>query len=127
MLTAEQILKADDLGELVKVSVPEWGGDVYVKVMTGRARDYFELTGQKTIENPKINSIRALLCAATICDENGKLLFTNAQVGDLAEKSGSALDKVFTVAQKINKMANSDIEELEKNFGAIHLENSGSS
>ncbi len=115
MLSAEQILKADDRGEIEKVNVPEWGGDVYVSIMSGAARDYFELEASKAVENPGSNSIRALLCAATICDESGKRLFANNQITKLSEKSGRALDRVFSVAQRVNKITDSDIEELEKN------------
>ena len=56
-----------------------------------------------------------LLCAATICDDQGVRMFTNKQVGDLSKKSGHALDRVFTVAQRVNKITDDEIEELEKN------------
>jgi hypothetical protein len=40
-LTRDSILNAKDLKkELVKV--PEWGGEVYVRCMTGSERDAFE-------------------------------------------------------------------------------------
>ncbi len=40
-LTAEQILAADDMG-LKKVTVPEWGGDVFIRVMSVGERDEYE-------------------------------------------------------------------------------------
>ena len=41
VLTREQILKADDM-TTERVPVPEWGGEVLVKSLTGRQRDEFE-------------------------------------------------------------------------------------
>ena len=40
-LTADQILAADDMG-LKEVNVPEWGGSVYIRVMTVGERDEYE-------------------------------------------------------------------------------------
>jgi hypothetical protein len=40
-LTAEQILAADDSGAL-RVEVPEWSGEVYVRVMSVGERDSYE-------------------------------------------------------------------------------------
>ncbi len=115
MLSAEQILKADDLGDIEKVSVPEWGGDVYIKIMSGAERDYFELTAAKAVENPGSNSVRAALCSATICDDKGKRLFTNNQTASLAKKSAVALNRIYEKARALNKVTDEDIEELEGN------------
>ena len=41
LLTKEQILRVKDI-ETRKVNVPEWGGDVMVRSLTGAERDYFE-------------------------------------------------------------------------------------
>ncbi len=40
MLTREQILQSDDLPRET-VQVPEWGGEVQVRTMTGTDRDAF--------------------------------------------------------------------------------------
>ena len=40
-LTKDQILEANDL-QSESVTVPEWGGDVLVRTMTGADRDAFE-------------------------------------------------------------------------------------
>jgi hypothetical protein len=115
MLTAESILQADDCSDIEKVEVPEWGGFLFVKVMNGAERDFYELTASKSIQDPGSGSIRAVLCAATICNDQGDRMFTNKQVGELSKKSGHALDRVFTVAQRVNKITDDEIEDLEKN------------
>ena len=41
LLNKDQILEASDL-QTFSVSVPEWGGDVQIRSMTGADRDEFE-------------------------------------------------------------------------------------
>jgi len=117
VLTKEQILKAKDT-ETKKVSVPEWGGEVFVRTLSGTERDGFE---QDIIEHKgdsrKVNykNMRAKFCALTICDEKSNRIFTEADVNALGAKSAKALDRIFTVAQKLNGLGPDDIEELAKN------------
>lgn len=114
-LTAEQILKAEDVTDLVKVDVPEWGGELYVRVMDGASRDRWELSTSKALESPNTANVRASLVAATACDEKGKLLFAAGQVAALGAKSSVPLDRVYDIAKTINKLNDEDVEELEKN------------
>ena len=114
-LSAEAILKADDTGERVRVDVPEWGGFVFVGMMTGAERDRWEISTSNALEKPGTANVRASLCAATMCDETGKRIFTPNQANDLGRKSAAALDRVYTAARKLNKVSEGDIEELEKN------------
>jgi len=115
MLTAEQILKADDSSQREKVDVPEWGGHVYVRVLSGAERDRFELIVQDGVANKATANIRASLCVRAICDAEGKRIFTDNQAANLATKSSVALDRVFEVAQRLNKLKDEDIEDLQKN------------
>lgn len=118
MLTKEQILQANDLPkELVKV--PEWDGEVYVRTMTGAERDAFEQS--LIISKGKIDlvNVRAKLCALAICDENGNRLFSDLEIEQLGQKSAVALDRIFEVTQRLNKIGTEDIEELEKNSSSI--------
>ncbi len=114
LLTKEQILKQDDLKSEI-VDVPEWGGNVRVCTMSGFARDRFEagITGKNGGTN--MSNIRAKLAAATIVDEDGKLLFDEADIAKLGNKSCAALDRVFAAAQRLNLISNSDVDELAKN------------
>jgi hypothetical protein len=117
MLTKEQILKADDLVSQ-EVDVPEWGGTVNVRTMTGTERDAFEAASfEGRGKSTKVNlvNMRARLCAMTIVDDNGKRLFTDADIAELGKKSAKALDGVFAVAQKLNGLSVGDVEELAKN------------
>jgi hypothetical protein len=116
-LTREQILKADDLQTEI-VPCPEWGGDVAVSAMTGQDRDEYErscleVRGKSVKQN--LDNMRAKLAAATIVDQAGARLFTAADVKALGKKSAAALDRVFSVAQRLNKLTEDDLEELAGN------------
>ncbi len=117
LLSKESILKAEDLRSEV-VSVPEWGGDVKVRSMTGLERDRFEssLIEEKGGDVQKNTAnLRAKLAACCIVDEAGELLFTDKDVTALGKKSAKALDRVFGVAQSLNGIGVDDVEDLTKN------------
>lgn len=126
MLSAEQILKANDLAELKKVDVPEWGDFVYVRKMSGIERDRWELLVSKSVDSPMKANVRASLCAMTICDDKGNRLFTDNQINALGAKSAVALNRVFEKSQKLNRLTDDDLEELEKNSLAAVPAASGS-
>jgi hypothetical protein len=111
-LTAEQILAADDAG-LLKVDVPEWKGEVFVRVMSVGERDEYERMwiGKK---EAGIANFRTEYLARVLCDDKGDLLFTREQVAALAKKSGAVMGRLFDVAMKHNKMSEEDVQELGK-------------
>lgn len=116
LLSRDQILGADDLPRR-SVSVPEWGGEVIVRTLSGRERDEWEVAVSKRSGGTPQN-IRAAWAAATICDDAGQPLFTVEDVEALGRKSGAALARVFDVAAQLNHLTDSDVEDLEKNSGA---------
>lgn len=126
ILSREQILEAQDM-EKELVDVPEWGGPVYVRALTGAERDAFEDSmvemrvvrkGRKreTVPQMRYQNLRARLCALTICDEEGNRLFKDEDVHALGKKSAAALDRVFEVAQRLSGLREEDVEELAGNF-----------
>ena len=104
-LTKDQILEANDL-QSESVTVPEWGGDVLVRTMTGADRDAFESSMITTLADgtrkPNMANMRAKLVALTVVDEAGNRVFEVSDVDRLALKSASALERVFNAAQRIN-------------------------
>ena len=117
-LTRSQILEASDI-QTEEVHVPEWGGTVLVRGLTGAERDEFEAG----IAEPRGNKvryhmqdIRARLCVMSIVDAEGKRMFTVADVEALTVKSASALDRVFTVARRLSGLTPEDVAELAKNL-----------
>ena len=116
VLSADAILSADDLTvELVEVE--EWGGSVRIRTLTGRERDRLEadLLGSKKNGQVNLDNVRAKLVVATAIDEEGNPLFQPGAEEELGKKSGAALTKVATVAQRLAGLNTADVEELAKN------------
>lgn len=117
-LNKQAILQVVDLAT-EEVEVPEWGGSVLVRGMTGTERDLFEteivlLRDGKKAELVREN-IRAKLVARCIVDDEGERVFEDADIQALGKKSASALDRIFSVAQRLSGITKEDAEELAKN------------
>ncbi len=126
LLTRDQILQAQDIARET-VSVPEWGGDVLVRGLTGQERDAYEATIMRLNgTNAQMNLVnaRAKLVARSVIDENGDRLFADDDVALLARKSAAALERVFNVAQRLSGLSSADIDELAKTSANGQLENS---
>ncbi len=114
--------KADILGShdmrIKTVEVPEWGGSVRLRSLTGAERDAFEALLVKDIDGkrvPDLANLRAKLLAATIVDEEDRQIFSAGDIAALGKKSAVALDRVFNVAQRLNGMSADAVEEAVKN------------
>lgn len=112
-LTADEILAASD-ASLLKIRVKEWGGEVFVRVMSVKERDAYERLWIGKRETG-VDNFRAEYLARVLCDESGKLLFSRDQIDALSEKSGAVMGKLFDKALKHNNMTDADVEELAKN------------
>lgn len=108
-LTRDQILNAQDM-HTEKVSVPEWGGDVFVRTITAGERDKFEMS----LDGQRVEDVRASLAALTVCDEANKPLFDMSDIKKLTVKSAAALDRIFDVASRLNKFSKADVDTLGK-------------
>lgn len=123
------ILAQDDL-KYEDVQIPEWGGSwVRVRSLNASERDHFEAStvqrnGKKVTTN--LENIRARLCLLCLVDEDGNRLFDEGDTFPLGGKSAAALDRIFTVAQKLNGLRDEDVEELAGNSSAGQSEDSPS-
>jgi len=106
----EEILGIDDI-VIKPLPVPEWKRTIFIRTIEGGVRDEFEAITQT---NPR--DFRARMAVACVCDEQGKLLFTNADIPALTKKSGRALDRIFAAGIKLNAITKDDVDELRKNF-----------
>lgn len=124
-LTRDSIRQASDI-IYEYVEVPEWGGTVRVKSLTGTERDAYEAslvqvvpsTGRRgggTQVLPRMKDARARLVCLCLVDEEGNRLFGDDQVAELAAKSGKALDRVFEVGSRLSGLSDEDMQELEGN------------
>lgn len=129
LLTRQEILSIRDI-RTETVFVPEWGGAVKIKAMTGKERDawetaLFQIDGKDVKMNKE--NLRAKLVALTVVDEAGQRLFTEADVEALGSKSASALDRVYQASQKLSGLTPDDIKEMEKNLETDHSDSTASS
>lgn len=122
ILTKQAILDALDL-PVETVAVPEWGGEVLVRGMTGTERDSFEASLRREKAKAKgkapdyevdLSDFRSKLVARSVVDEDGKRLFSDDEIGSLGRKSAVALSRVADVAMRLSGFTESDIDELKK-------------
>lgn len=128
MLTKDAIMAAKDI-VIERCEVPEWGGHVFIKTMTARAKEQWEQERMKsrgTDESYNLVNVRATLAAATMCDEVGTCLCSTSDVDALNEKSVKAMDRVFDTAIKLNRISSKDVEDLTKNSESTPGESSPS-
>lgn len=112
-LTKEQILAANDMG-LLEINVPEWGGSVFVRVMSVGERDAYE-NEWMTNKSTGVSNFRSKFLQRVLCNEKGDLLFTKDEVDALAKKSARVVGSLWEAAMKHNKLTDEDVEELAKN------------
>lgn len=115
MLNKDQILEADDLKKEV-VPVPQWGGEVIVKTLTAIEWQKLIQSFRAMKEEITDEYLKVKVLVATVCDESGNCIFGEDDIIKLGKKSGATIEKVFSVASKLNRLLASDLEELEKNL-----------
>lgn len=114
LLSRDAILGAQDL-KTEDVPVPEWGGTVRVRMMSGIERDAFSNSLLGSEGKTDLTNYRAKLVAASIVDESGAREFSESDVQALGGKSASALERVFVVADRLNTMGAAAVDTAEKN------------
>lgn len=120
ILNKRQILDAPDL-KTEDVEVPEWGGTVRVRALTGTQRDAYQFSivhieGNEATSD--MTNVSAKLVAASLIDEQGNLLFNESEVAALGRKSARALQRVFEAASRLSGLTKEDVKELVKNLGS---------
>jgi hypothetical protein len=116
-VTKDAIIQVSDL-PFEDVSVPEWGGKVRIRLLTGEEIDayhgsMFEMKGDKVIQNR--DNFRTKLLVRCLCDGEGNRLFKDSELGLLAGKSGAVINRLYGIASRINALEEKAGEELEKN------------
>lgn len=129
LLSRDDILKADDI-ETREVPVPEWGGTVRVRALTGKDRDAYEASCmQERAKGQMVRNlanVRAKLVVRSIVDDDGNRIFQDSDANALGAKSAAALDRVFAVAAELSRLSEEDVDELAGNSGAAQSGDSSS-
>ncbi len=114
-LSRESILASDDT-VYEDVEVPEWGGTVRLRGLTGAERDRMEASIASNPKKPNLTNFRSRMCASSIVDESGQPVFGTADISALGNKSAAALERVFSVAIRLSGMSETDITELTEDL-----------
>mgnify|MGYP006308308593 CR=1 FL=1 len=123
-LNKNDILSFDDI-EIKEIKVPEWGGSVYIRQLSrGQADEYFNHRFDKSEwkqsgrdKSEVQSSVRlfghdAWLVAQAVCDEDGKRIFSNADVKELEKKNANAVGRIAVEVLKHSGMSQ-DVKELD--------------
>ena len=123
-LDRQQILTCDD-HYCEELDVPEWGGAVYVGVVTSEEADRLDADIERAKLKGGMKNVRARMAAMTLCDVDGKRLFTPGDIDALGLKCSRAIGRVFDKALEVNKMTEADTEETVGNSEATAEPSSG--
>lgn len=117
-LTKDQILAASP--KLKEVEVPEWGGSVFIRPVTLEEQAKLADLGAKHEKSSAAIRIRHCtlsLLQWTMCDEEGKPLFTGEDLAGLMTKSSaSAFLRLQDAVLKFSGLTEESRRELEKNL-----------
>lgn len=116
LISRDNILGADDI-QTRTVDVPEWGGKVKVRGLSGAERDAWEVAVGEGGPRGKRNA-RAKLIVRCLVDDDGNRLFGDEEAGALGKKSGSAIARLFNVACELSGIGQDAEEEAEGNSDA---------
>lgn len=115
----EKVLSAAEIGAaqdvvIRRVRVPEWGGVVCVRGMTGDERDAFEAE-QSRLQGPEgrdMQSLRARLLVRCLCDEQGRPLYAPEAYRALGARAAKVLDRLYEVASRLSGFGKREEAEL---------------
>jgi hypothetical protein len=85
VLSRDAIKQVND-AKLETIDVPEWGGSVCIKTLSGTERDAFE----EGYSEQKMRNFRARFLVLTLCDEAGERLYADNEADELGSKSLTA-------------------------------------
>lgn len=119
-LTAEKIKALAGKRRSQTVDIPEWGGQVHVFSMTADQGDRF--AEMNFAADPKDarrlvftrKGYTARVALFTVCDEAGRPLFTEEDLGWLAEMDAAAMKKIVTAAGELGCLGDDSGEDEAK-------------
>lgn len=106
----------DKYVKIVKVDVPELGGECCLRVMSAREKDNYDLSINDG-KRQNLENICARLVVRCLCDESGKLIFENRAEGEktLGDMPHDVIERLFEECRKINGMMEKSVEDAAKN------------
>jgi hypothetical protein len=120
ILDRSAILGADDQ-VIERVPVPEWGGFVYLRNLTGAERDRYEADSLRYNKKgapagANLENARARLLVLAICDEAGTAILSPADLEALSKKNAKPIDRLFDRACELSGIGEQELAELAEGF-----------
>jgi len=100
------------------VSIPGIAEPISIRGLTAGERDSFEAAcfiGKGTNREMNFVNLRARLLVRCICDADGKRLFADGDVEQVAGLPARVIDPLFEVAQRLSGMGAKDVESMTGN------------
>lgn len=95
----------------LKVHVPEWGLDVFVRILSVGERDAYENLWLSRGKGG-VKDFRSEYLCRVLSDESGERIYSDADVAEISALDGSVLARLFDVAAAHNKLTEKDVREL---------------
>lgn len=117
-LSRDEIL-GKKAGKVHKFTHPDGSGDVFLRVISSKERDFWEQGCFGNSKKGQPVSVRSKLVALVLVDESGKRLFTDAESVLIDGLESSFVDPLFDEAMRVNRMRKEDVDDLEKNSETV--------
>jgi len=117
-LTRDQIVRAEDLPKPKKITVTEWGGDVFVRMLPVGERGEWEDLCFDDKGKPKLAARKFTIetILYMVCDETGHPIF-NAEDGTAVSlKNPDVLERIAIEAMRFNGLDLEAAKETAKNL-----------
>lgn len=130
LLTFDEIVAAQDI-QHDYVDVPEWGGRVKVKSLTGEERGKvfaaIRAHGKQIHDEDEAQSIfYARVIAASMVDEDDKLVIGQKNALALTKKSSAALTRVYKVCARLSGLGDEELEKAKSDLKETPSSDTGS-
>lgn len=115
MLTRDNILNLDDR-RTHKIAVPEWGGDLYLRRLSGAERGRWQALCARVKDEPELlEGLAGRFLTMALGDEKGDRIFSDADADALNKRDGQVLERIVELAYAFNGIGDGSIEDAEKN------------
>lgn len=115
-LTRDQILSARRGRKPTALEVPEWGGTVYIRVLS--AEDQLAIADS----DGGVTPVKVLV--ACLVDENGERLFSGEDATELGKEDFPVILRVFAEVARLNGLSSKELDEAMESFGIARGESS---
>lgn len=119
-----------DEAKVPRETVTLWNGKAaYVYGLTCQQKDDFEnfvVSVSGGNREVKLTNARANLLKLTVHNEQGKPLFTDADIGKISTYPVVHIEPILDVARRLSGMGRKEIKELVKNSGTARIKDSDS-